>query len=169
MSVKKVWRNYRFSILLLIAIFSGMIAGLLLQDRTASILKPFGTVFMNMLFTIVVPLVFFTISSSIASMANLKRLGRILKYVFLVFIVTSLIAGIVMLGTLFFIDPAKGVNIMLEVGEETTVSIGTQIVEAITVTDFSALLSRSHMLPLIIFSCFRAVTDVLVGNSISLS
>lgn len=161
--MKKFWKNYRFPLLLLFSIVVGSIIGIVFQEK-AMILKPFGDVFLNLLYTIVVPLVFFTISSSIANMVNLKRLGNILKYVFLIFIVTSLIAGIVMLGVLFFIDPAKGSNIILEAGESSTVSIGTQIVEAITVTDFSSLLSRSHMLPLIIFSCLFGIGVALVGN-----
>lgn len=161
--MKKFWKNYRFPLILLISIVIGSILGIVFKEKVV-VLKPFGDIFLNLLYTIVVPLVFFTISSSIASMVNLKRLGKILKYVFLVFIVTSLIAGLVMLGTLFFIDPTKGANIILEAGEGSTVNIGTQIVEAITVTDFNMLLSRSHMLPLIIFSCLFGIGVALVGD-----
>lgn len=161
--MKKFWKNYRFPLILLFSIAIGSVIGIIFQED-ALVLKPFGDIFLNLLYTIVVPLVFFTISSSIANMVNLKRLGKILKHVFFVFIVTSLLAGVVMLGVLFFVDPAKGANIMLEAGEETTVSIGAQIVEAITVTDFNLLLSRSHMLPLIIFSCLFGVGVALVGH-----
>lgn len=161
--MKKFWKNYRFPLILLASIVIGSVLGIVFKEKVV-VLKPFGDIFLNLLYTIVVPLVFFTISSSIASMVNLKRLGKILKYVFLVFIVTSLIAGLVMLGTLFFIDPTKGAHIILEAGEESTVNIGTQIVEAITVTDFNMLLSRSHMLPLIIFSCLFGIGVALVGD-----
>lgn len=160
---KSFWKNYRFPLLLLGCIIIGCLLGLWLKED-AVILKPFGNVFLNLMYTIVVPLVFFTISSSIANMVNLKRLGRILKYVFLVFIVTSIIAGIVMLVTLFFIDPASGTNIVLEAGEQATLSVGDQIVQAITVTDFSELLSRAHMLPLIIFSCLFGIGVALIGE-----
>ena len=82
------WKNYRFPIILLCAIIIGCVLGVFLKED-AVILKPFGSVFLNLMYSIVVPLVFFTISSSIANMVNLKRLGKILKYVFLIFIVTS--------------------------------------------------------------------------------
>ena len=163
MKKKSLWNAYMFPIILLVSIIIGCVLGVILKED-AAILKPFGDVFLNLMYTIVVPLVFFTISSSIANMVNLKRLGKILKYVFLVFIGTSAIAGILMLIVLLFIDPIGNANFILSAGEQTSVSIGDQIVQAITVTDFSELLSRSHMLPLIIFSCLFGIGIALVGE-----
>lgn len=159
--MKKFLRSYGFALTLLLSILIGSILGLTLKDK-AVILKPFGDVFLNMLYTIVVPLVFFTISSSVASMVNLKRLGKILKHVFLVFIVTSAIAGIVMLIVLKFIDPVKNSNIILETGTENVISVSEQIVSAITVTDFNELLSKNHMLPLIIFAILFGIGTALL-------
>ena len=161
--MKKIWKNYKFPIILLFSIIIGCILGIILEED-AVILKPFGAVFLNMMYTIVVPLVFFTISSSIANMVNLKRLGKILKYVFLVFILTSAVAGILMLGVTKVIDPVGNANIVLEQGEATEVSIGDQIVQALTVTDFSNLLSRSNMLPLIIFTILFGIGVALTKN-----
>lgn len=161
--MKKFWKNYKFPIILLFSIIIGCILGIILEED-AVVLKPFGTIFLNMMYTIVVPLVFFTISSSIANMVNLKRLGKILKYVFLVFILTSAVAGILMLGVTKVIDPVGNANIVLEQGEATEVSIGDQIVQALTVTDFSNLLSRSNMLPLIIFTILFGIGVALTKN-----
>ncbi len=160
---KSFWENYRFPIILLCAIIIGCVLGVCLKEN-AVILKPFGNVFLNLMYTIVVPLVFFTISSSIANMVNLKRLGKILKYVFLIFIITSAIAAVLMLVAIKVIDPVGGANIVLEAGEQTSISIGEQIVAAITVTDFTELLSREHMLPLIIFSILFGIGIALVGD-----
>ena len=162
--MKKFWKNYKFPIILLFSIIIGCILGIILEED-AVILKPFGTIFLNMMYTIVVPLVFFTISSSIANMVNLKRLGKILKYVFLIFILTSAVAGILMLGVTKVIDPVGNANIVLEQGEATEVSIGDQIVQALTVTDFSNLLSRSNMLPLIIFTILFGIGVALTKNN----
>ena len=161
--MKKFWKNYKFPIILLFSIIIGCILGIILEED-AVVLKPFGIIFLNMMYTIVVPLVFFTISSSIANMVNLKRLGKILKYVFLVFILTSAVAGILMLGVTKVIDPVGNANIVLEQGEATEVSIGDQIVQALTVTDFSNLLSRSNMLPLIIFTILFGIGVALTKN-----
>ena len=43
----------------------------------ATVLKPIGTVFINMMFCIVVPLVFASISSAVANMKSRKRAGKI--------------------------------------------------------------------------------------------
>lgn len=159
--MKRFFKSYGFALILLLSIVIGSVLGLVLKEK-ATILKPFGDVFLNMLYTIVVPLVFFTISSSVASMVNLKRLGKILKYVFMIFVITSAIAGVVMLVVLKFIDPVKDSNIVLQQATSNTISVAEQIVSAITVTDFSGLLSKNHMLPLIIFSILFGIGTALI-------
>lgn len=163
MTKKSFWKTYRFPIILLLSVILGCVLGIVLENK-AMVIKPFGTIFINMLYTIVVPLVFFTISSSIANMVSLRRLGKILKYVFIVFIITSLISAIVMLFTIKIFNPVGNASITLTAGSEEVLSIADQIVSAITVTDFKELLSRSNMLPLIIFSILFGIGIALVGE-----
>lgn len=159
----KFFKNYGMPLILLLSIIIGTLLGIFVKDT--SIFKPFGDIFLNLMYTIVVPLVFFTISSSIANMVNLRRLGKILKYVFIVFIITSLISSIFMIFGLSIFDITKGVNIVLETGTEVDkLSIGSQIVKALTVTDFNNILSRSNMLPLIVFSILFGISTALVGE-----
>lgn len=158
----KFFKTYKFPIILLISIIVGSTIGVIFGEK-ASVLKPFGDIFLNMMYTLVVPLVFFTISSSVANMTNMKRLGKILKSVFLVFIITSAVAAIIMLIVLLIFDPTKNANIVLEAGSELVKNnIGEQIVAALTVSDFGSLLSRSNMLPLIIFSCIFGLSLSLI-------
>ena len=164
MSLKKIFSNYRFSIILLVAIFAGMISGLILSDKSISFLTPFGTVFMNMLFTIVVPLVFFTISSSIASMSNRRRLGKIFGYMLLVFGITSLLACIFMLVGVWIVDPVGKASIPLTEGVKESVDLASSVVDMFTVSDFEGLLNKSHMFPLIIFSILFGLSVNLVGE-----
>lgn len=160
----KFWLSYRFPIILLISVVIGCILGVVL-GKDATNLKPFGDIFLNLMYTIVVPLVFFTISSSVANMVDMKRLGKILKYLFFVFFITSFIAALVMLVTTFIIDPVGNVNIVLDnTAKFESVAIKDQIINALTVTDFSLLLSRSNMLPLIIFTCLFGIGISLVGK-----
>ena len=159
----KFFKAYGMPLILLISILIGTIIGILMDDT--SIIKPFGDIFLNLMYTIVVPLVFFTISSSIANMVNLKRLGKILKNVFIVFVITSLISSIFMLFGLSIFDIGKGLNITLSAGSEVEkLSLGSQIVKALTVTDFSNILSRSNMLPLIVFSVLFGISVALIGD-----
>ena len=160
----KVWKAYRFPLILFLSVIVGCILGIILKED-ATILKPFGDIFLNMMYTIVVPLVFFTISSSVANMVDMKRLGKILRYLFFVFFITSLIAALLMLITTILIDPVGDVNIVLDGSAKIDkVAIKEQIVSALTVTDFSNLLSRSNMLPLIIFTCLFGIGVSLVGK-----
>lgn len=156
--------SYFFPIILFISIIIGCILGVILGEK-ASVLKPLGEIFLNLMYTIVVPLVFFTISSSVANMVDMRRLGRILKYVFFVFFATSAVAAVLMVVVLLFIDPVGNGKIAMDASEVVqNADIGKQIVEAITVSDFSQIMSREHMLPLIIFSCLFGIGTSIIGK-----
>lgn len=159
-----IFKTYRFPLILLTSVIVGSIVGVILKED-ATILKPFGDIFLNLMFTIVVPLVFVTISSSIASMLDMRRLGKILFYMLVVFLGTGIVASCITLIVLSLIDPVGGANIVLEVGEEVAgLNVGEQIVKALTVTDFSLLISKSNMLPLIVFSILFGICISILGK-----
>lgn len=153
-------RSYGFSILLILSILIGALAGMIFK-KEAVLLKPLGDIFLNLLFTVIVPLVFFSISATVASMSNLKRLGKILGVMILIFVITGFIASAVMVAVVIFYPPAYGVNIALPTAAGIQqFKTGEQIVGAFTVPDFRDLLSKNNMLALIVFS-------ILVGLSAS--
>ena len=161
---KTFWENYRFSITLIVSIVIGSIIGLIFGEK-AIVLKPFGDVFLNLMFTVVTPLVFVTIASAVGSMVNMKRLGKILGNMFLTFVVTGLIAAVLIIVVVKIFPPAAGVNIELVAEAELEeVSVADQIVKALTVNDFSKLLSRSNMMPLIVFSIIFGYCVSAVGG-----
>ncbi len=159
-----IWKNYSFPLILLGSIILGSIIGLVVGEK-ATVLKPLGDVFLNLMFTIVVPLVFLTITSAVSSMVDMKRLGKIIGNMLLVFVITGIIASIIMITTVSVFPPAKNVNIELPVVEEIKpLSTGEQVVAALTVTDFPLLISRKNMLPLILFSIFFGICVSLLGD-----
>ncbi|MDD4437270.1 MAG: dicarboxylate/amino acid:cation symporter [Tissierellia bacterium] len=161
---KTVWENYRFSIILIVSISIGSIIGLIFGER-AVVLKPFGDIFLNLMFTAVTPLVFITIASAVGSMVNMKRLGKILGNMLLVFVITGLFAAVLIIIVVKVYPPAEGVNLQVEAaGELEKLSFGDQVVSAITVNDFSKILSRSNMLPLIVFSILFGYCVSAVGG-----
>ncbi|MDR3259105.1 MAG: dicarboxylate/amino acid:cation symporter [Fusobacteriaceae bacterium] len=161
---KNVLDNYRFSIILIICIVIGSIIGLVWGEG-ARALKPLGDVFINAMFMLVVPLVFVTISSSVSSMADINRLGKIIKYMLGAFIGTGIIAGIIILTIVKLFPPADGVNISVTAADSIQkLNAADQIVKAITVGDFPELISRRNMLPLIIFSAFFGICINLIGE-----
>ena len=63
-----------------IALVLAIIAGLLMQNYTdfaESYIKPFGTIFLNLIKFIVVPIVLFSIMCGIISMSDIKKVGSI--------------------------------------------------------------------------------------------
>jgi len=150
----RIWKSYRFPIILLTGIAVGSFIGWF-NPELGRQLKPLGDVFLNLVFSVVVPVVFFSISSAVASMADMKRLGKILGYMLIVFVVTGLISSVIMIGAVNVIKPAE--NTQFPVEETTTqeaLPLAQQAVAAITVDDFTGLLSRKNMLPLILMSIF---------------
>lgn len=167
--MKKLWKNYKQTIILLVSIVIGAIAGIIFKEDV-KIVKPFGDIFINLMFVIIIPLVFLTISTSISKMKQPKRLGKIMGTIILVIIVTSLIAVLVGILSTYFIklvetNDAELVRAQLsetvEVEEENK-TILDRTVEAITVSDFAGLFSRQNILAVMVFS-------ILVGIAMNMS
>jgi len=149
---KNFLKNYGFSLILLGSIFLGSVTGFFLKDK-AVVLKPFGDIFLNLLFTAVVPLVFFSLSSAVAGMQDLRRLGKIFALMLVIFAVTGIIAALFMAAGVSIFPPAEGfVSSMSLPQPAANVDLGSQIVSAFTASDFRDLLSKKNMLALIVFS-----------------
>lgn len=166
--MKKTLKNYKSSLILLFAIIVGTIIGLIFKED-ASVLAPFGDLFINMLLVIIVPLIFLTISTSIGKMKTPKRVGKILKSIIIVFIITSIISVFVgILATRIPLVKAVDTNKItatLDLSEPATnedVNFLERTVEAISTNDFINLLSKNAIIPLIVFS-------ILIGLAINLS
>ena len=89
MDAKEFLTRWRFTLILLGSVTAGAYLGYLLKDKAVR-LKPFGDVFLNLLFTAVVPLVFFSLSSAIAAQSNIRRLGKIAAVMLAVFLLPAL-------------------------------------------------------------------------------
>lgn len=145
-------KNYKSILLLLGGILAGSILGLVF-GKDVEVIKPLGDIFLNLLFTAIIPLLFFTIASSIANLEKTEKLGKLFGIVIGVFLTTVLISAILMIvGVLLF--PIQQDIIISKIPLEMvkTGSAGMQITQLLTANDFFELLSRKNMLALIIFS-----------------
>lgn len=163
MEAKSVAKNYRFMAIMIGSMILGAILGWVwpvvkdAEDNVisagATALKPLGTVFINMMFCIVVPLVFASISSAVANMKSRKRAGKIMGTTVATFVVTGAIAAVIMFLLAKVFPPVLTPWAELpseEMGEYA--SLSELIVNFFTAEDFVGLLSRKAMLPLIVFS-----------------
>jgi len=160
----KVIKSYGFSILLIVFIGIGFILGIALK-KEAIIFKPFGDIFLNLLFTAIVPLVFFSIASTVAGMPNMKRLGKILSAMLFVFIGTGIIASVIMAVAVQFYPPTAGImlDVNIPAGLE-KFKTSEQIVNTFAVPDFPDILSKKNMLALIIFSILIGLATSSIGE-----
>lgn len=157
-------RSYRSSLILIAAIIAGALTGLLLKERTV-VLKPLGDIFLNFLFTIVVPLVFFSIASTVAKMEDVRQLGKILGWMAAVFVVTGIIAALVMLaGVLLYPPVQEGSLTIPPPAEAEPLSLGEQLTRTVSVPDFGALFSKHHILPLILFAFLTGLATSAAGE-----
>ncbi|MEQ8215415.1 MAG: cation:dicarboxylase symporter family transporter, partial [Smithellaceae bacterium] len=157
-------RSYGFSIILIVSIIFGSILGMIYK-KDAVVFKPFGDIFLNLLFTAIIPLVFFSISSAVASMRDIRRLGKIMASMMLVFIITGLIASIVMIVGVQLYPPTAGAGINLPAAVNIErFQTSEQIVNAFAVADFSELLSKKNMLALIIFAILTGLATSSSGK-----
>lgn len=168
--MKKFLKNYKQTIILLSSLVIGTIIGLIFKED-ASILNPFGELFMNMMFILIVPLVFLTISTSIASVKSPKRVSKLLKTIVLVFVITSMVALVVGLVTSFAIPLVSNENtssIMENLGsespEKTELNIIERTVSVISTNDFYKILSRDNLIALVLFSLLVGIAIQKLGK-----
>jgi Na+/H+-dicarboxylate symporter len=140
-----------------LSLFSGGIFGVYFPSLALS-LKPLGDIFLNLILTTIVPLIFFSVSAAIARAGSQNKLGKIASSMVLVFLGMSLIAATLMLITVKLFSPAAGVFLQLpNMPAETLGNVSSQLVSIFTVTNFSELLNHQHMLALIVFSILIGV------------
>ena len=166
--MKKFIKNYKSTIILLASIIIGAIIGLIFGEKT-KVLSPFGDLFINLLLTIIVPLIFLTITTSIGKMKQPKRLGKILGSIIFVFIITSLVSVFIGIGATrnSLVNPSDTEKIkeVLDTSikdEKEDLNILSRTVNAISTDDFAKIISRDNIIALIIFS-------VITGLAINLT
>lgn len=145
-------KHYSNILLLLVGLVIGSALGVFWGDKI-EIIKPLGDIFINLLFTVVVPLVFFAIASAIANVEREGNFGKLITILFLVFIGTELLAALLaLISAWWFPIHAELADEKIILGGIEKKTIGDQITQLLTASDFFELLSRKSMLALIVFS-----------------
>ncbi|MBC1419796.1 dicarboxylate/amino acid:cation symporter [Listeria fleischmannii] len=165
----KLLRNYTFTICLLSGIVLGGLFGVIFGDKTV-IVKPIGDIFLNLMFVVIVPLVFLSVSSAIANMKQMARLGKIIGTIFAVFFTTAVIAGIIAFIGISIYNPLHNVDLsaitshLPKAPTEEGKGLSEILVTTFTVPDFLELFTKSNLLPLIIFSILFGLATSMAGE-----
>lgn len=162
-------KHYGATLLLLAGIALGALCGILWPEAAHAV-KPVGSLFLNLVFVMVVPLVFFSTASSICKLRGSGMLGRTLVTILAVFLGMSLVAALAgLLGTARFplVLASEWDTFAPNLPEGAgngTVPMAEAIVGALTASDFSLLLSKEHLLALVIFSALFGYAVGAVGE-----
>ena len=165
MKAHSVARNYFFLTVLILAMILGAVTGYLYPAFSSNIAF-LGTIFIRMMFCIVVPMVFASIAGAIAGTRDLARSGRIMWVTVITFVITGAIAALIYFGLVLIFPPVTSAWTQIaheEIGNHATMT--QMIVNFFTVEDFVGLLTRRAMLPLIVFSLLFGFAANLSGKA----
>ena len=147
-SKKNFFKNYGFLITMLVGIVAGCIVGAVWPGATA--LEPLGTVFINLMFCVVVPMVFCSIASAIANMNSVGRAGKVLGSTVVTFLVTAAIASVLMYIVVRIFPLTTGSYEFVEGEVDAGLGVADMIINFFTKPEFIELWSRRAILPLIV-------------------
>ena len=179
MAKKSFFKSYGFIIFMLLGIIGGCVVGALnpvvkdasgeVISKGATVLEPLGTVFINLMFCVVVPMVFCSISSAIANMSSAKRAGKVMGVTVATFFVTAAIAAVIMYIVVRVIPITSGTYEVTEGEVGATLGVADMIINFFTKPDFAELWSRKAILPLIVAAVFFGFGIQMAGGKETLT
>ncbi len=161
----KLWQQ------VIIGLILGIVAGIVLKED-AVVLKIFGTVFINLIKMVIVPLIFFALLSGITSMSGEGNFTRVGLKGFSAYILTAIFAVILGLGAGTFFEPGVGVDLQGILGTAGVVapiaakappSVMDFLLGLIPTNPINAM-ATDNFLQIIVFSIFTGITINIVGK-----
>lgn len=144
----------------------GIVIGLIFKEK-ASIIKPLGTIFLNMIKMIVVPMVFCSITAGVASLNDVRKLRNIGVKVLVIYAVTSAISTLIGFAVARVVNPGAGfdMNALGEVSYEAKEmpSVLDTIIDMFPTNVFQSFVN-GNMLQIIVFAIFLGIAFILLGD-----
>ena len=157
-------------------IFIGMLAGILAglcflknPDFTTNYLKPIGTIYINLLKFLVVPVVLFSITDGVISLKDLKRVGSVGIKTFVYYMITTAVAVVIglALASAFkgFFPPLPSAELAeLEYAAKEAPSV-MQVIVGIFPDNILAPMVSANMLPVIVIAIFVGAGILAAGKN----
>jgi aerobic C4-dicarboxylate transport protein len=167
--ISRLLRNLTFQVL--VAVSLGILLGVIAPD-TAKSLKPIGDTFINLVKMVITPIIFLTIVHGIASMADLRKLGRVGGKALLYFELVSTLALAIGLVIVNVTKPGVGLDIStMQLGDvskytaagaqQSTLEFMLHIVPSNIVAAFAS----GELLPVVFFSVLFGIALTAVGDA----
>ncbi|MBN8531501.1 MAG: dicarboxylate/amino acid:cation symporter [Alphaproteobacteria bacterium] len=158
----KLWHQ------VLIGLAAGIVFGLVFKED-AAIVKPIGTVFINMILMCVVPLIFFSLISGITGMKDPKALGRVgfkSTFAYLTTVAFAIVIGLVVVNVL---HPGVGVDLKLDqaaLAAKPATQQQSIIDTFVNIVPKNAIgaMAEGHILQVVFFAIFVGISLTLMGK-----
>lgn len=154
---------------ILIGIVIGLAIGFI-SPKAADMLKPLGDIFLRLLKMLMVPLVFFSITSGVCKMGDIKQLYTVgLRFILYIIITSGITACIGVLAG-FIVQPGRGTTEFLDASAEVE-SVSYSFIDNIiswVPENIVQSMQEANMLQIIIFAIFLGVALLALGQKAEL-
>ena len=151
-----------------IALVLGIIAGVAMTGQVQIVngyIKPFGTIFLNLIKWVVTPLVFFSIMAGVISMKDIRKVGSVGVKTLVYYLCTTAIAitiGLILANALKHIFPVLQTTDLAYKASKSANFMDTLV--GIFPSNFFAPFVNANMLQIIVASLFIGFALLLIGN-----
>lgn len=152
----------KFALTLLISVAVGLVLGFALGDN-ATVLAPLGTIFTRLLKMVVPVLVFFSISSAFANIADAKKLARFGGKTIGWFLITTTVASALGIITGLIFKPGAGLQISGEAVEAVSVSVDDYI--AWLPDNFLGCIANGNTIQIVFLAIMIGIAIVTMNNN----
>jgi Na+/H+-dicarboxylate symporter len=160
------WRNLALWKKILIGMIAGIIVGAVLGP-SAEILKPIGTLFINAIKMLIVPLIFCSLVVGVTSMQDSSKMGRMGLKSIVIYLLTTAVAITIGLGLGTILTPGAGLNMTADVNAAAVAkeapSLMTTIINLIPKNPIEAL-AGGKILQIIVFALGLGIALNLIGE-----
>lgn len=159
------WMSVPLWLQILIGMLLGIGVGVALGEQ-ATLLKPIGTLFVNTIKMLIVPLVFCSLIVGVTSMQDTAKMGRIGFKSFAFYLCTTAIAITVGLAVGYVLQPGAGLGLetaVTAVDAKEVPSVMQTLINIVPTNPIAALAS-GQILQVIVFAVALGVALVLIGD-----
>lgn len=144
----------------------GIVAGLLFKDFSIWV-KPAGTLFMNLIKMLIVPVIFFSLTSGIAAIGDVQKLKRIGSKVVIIYVFMTIVACVIGIGVVNIFHPGANFDTSnmqaYDPKNLKAISFSAFLFNMVPTNIINAM-AKQDILQMIFFTVMFAVAIVYVGD-----
>lgn len=160
-------KKLSLGIKILIGIVIGLAIGFI-SPKAAEVISPIGTVFLRLLKMLIVPLVFFSITSGVCKMGDVRQLRTVGFRFVLYILLTSGLSAFVGVVAGFITRPGTGTTEFLNTAEQVE-SVSYSFIDNVVSwvpENIILAMTEANMLQIIVFALFLGVALLTLGEKV---